>query len=277
MNIIELLGFGKGKTPAPKDCKKCGAHISGEELAENCMICPECGTYMRMGAMERIALVADKGSFRELDKDLGNANPIDFPGYKEKLKDAKKQSGISEAVVCGTCEIGSYPCAIFVMDSNFMMGSMGTIVGEKITRLFETATKQRLPVVGFTTSGGARMQEGIFSLMQMAKVSGAAKKHSDSGNLYVTVLTDPTTGGVTASFAMQGDIIIAEPNALVGFAGARVIQQTTGEKLPEGFQRAEFLMEHGFVDVIEDRRRLKFTLTNILKVHAYGRKRAKSS
>ena len=157
---------------------------------------------------------------------------------------------------------------MFVMDSNFMMGSMGTVVGEKITRLFEFATKKKLPVVGFITSGGARMQEGILSLMQMAKVSGAVKRHSDGGNLYIAVLTDPTTGGITASFAMQGDIIIAEPKALIGFAGQRVIEQTTGEKLPEGFQRAEFLMEHGFIDMIEDRKRLKYTISKILGIHS---------
>lgn len=274
MNLMGLLGFGK-KTLAPKVCKKCGKETDGAELMDNAMICPDCGTYMRMGAMERIELIADKGTFTELFAKVKETNPIDFPGYEAKLKEAKKASSLSEAVVCGTCEIESQPCAVFVMDSNFMMGSMGTVVGEKITSLFEEATRRGLPVIGFTTSGGARMQEGIFSLMQMAKVSGAAKRHSDSKNLYITVLTDPTTGGVTASFAMQGDIIIAEPNALVGFAGARVIQQTTGEKLPEGFQRSEFLLEHGFVDLIEDRRRLRYTLANILRMHSS--KGAKSS
>ena len=168
----------------------------------------------------------------------------------------------------GVAEIDGEKVIIFVMNSEFMMGSMGRIVGEKITRAFELATQKRLPVVGFTTSGGARMQEGIFSLMQMAKVSGAVKKHKDTGLLYITVLTDPTTGGVTASFAMEGDIIMAEPNALVGFAGARVIEQTMGQKLPEGFQRAEFLQEHGFVDIIEKREKLKYTISNILKIHS---------
>lgn len=278
MEILNKLGIKKAEIPQlPRTCKKCETETDYNTLSDNHFICPGCGAYLRMGARERIAQIVDKGSFKELDKSLQGKDPIKFPDYDEKIKKAEAASGLTEAVVCGLGKIDGNPAAVFVMDSNFMMGSMGTAVGEKITRLFEKAEKEKLPVVGFTTSGGARMQEGIFSLMQMAKVSGAAKKHSDGGNLYITVLTDPTTGGVTASFAMQGDIIIAEPNALVGFAGARVIQQTTGEKLPEGFQRAEFLMEHGFVDVIEDRKRLKFTLTNILKVHAYRRKRAKSS
>lgn len=263
-----ILSFTKTtKAPAVKVCKKCGAQIDSFELSENFMICPQCNTYMRMGALDRLKMIVDEGSFHELDKSLKSKNPIGFPGYSEKLEDARSNSNLMEAVVCGKAKINGNKCAIFVMDSNFMMGSMGSVVGEKITRLFETATKNKLPVVGFTTSGGARMQEGIFSLMQMAKVSGAVKKHSDGGNLYIAVLTDPTTGGITASFAMQGDIIIAEPNALIGFAGARVIEQTTGEKLPEGFQRSEFLLEHGFIDVIEDRKRLKYTISNILKIH----------
>lgn len=248
-------------------CKKCSAEVSEKSLKDNLYICPECNAYLRMGAYERLDLVCDSGSFKETDGSLSSLNHIGFPGYDEKLSDAKEKSGISEAVICGTAEIGGVPCAVFAMDSNFMMGSMGSVVGERLTRLFELATEQSLPVVGFTTSGGARMQEGIFSLMQMAKVSGAVKKHSDAGNLYVTVLTDPTTGGVTASFAMLGDIIIAEPKALVGFAGARVIEQTTGKALPAGFQRAEFLLEHGFVDAIVERSALKSTLANILKIH----------
>lgn len=249
-------------------CPKCSKISKYSNLLENNMICPECGAYFRMGALERIALITDKDSFAECDGDLKSRNPIDFPDYETKIKKAVKDSGLNEGVVCGTATIDGFKCAIFVMDSKFMMGSMGTVVGEKITRLFEKATKENLPVVGFTTSGGARMQEGIFSLMQMAKVSGAVKKHSDSGNLYITVVTDPTTGGVTASFAMLGDIIISEPKALVGFAGARVIEQTTGKKLPEGFQRAEFMLEHGFIDMIEDRNRLKYTIGKLLKIHS---------
>lgn len=249
-------------------CPKCSKQNKHSVLFDNAMICPECGAYFRMGALERIALITDKDSFLECDGELKSQNPIDFPDYDTKIKKAVKDSGLNEGVVCGTATIDGNPCAIFVMDSKFMMGSMGCVVGEKITRLFEKATQEHLPVVGFTTSGGARMQEGIFSLMQMAKVSGAAKKHSDSGNLYITVITDPTTGGVTASFAMQGDIIISEPKALIGFAGARVIEQTTGKKLPDGFQKAEFMLEHGFIDMIEDRKRLKYTVGKLLKIHA---------
>lgn len=259
-----MFGFKKTET---KPCKKCGAEIEEATLSENMHICPACGAYFRMGAFERIAFVTDAGSFSEMDGALASGDPLAFPGYGEKLAQAKKTSKLAEAVVCGTATVDGSACAIFVMDSNFMMGSMGTVVGEKITRLFEMATEKELPVIGFTTSGGARMQEGILSLMQMAKVSGAVKRHSDAGQLYITVLTDPTTGGVTASFAMQGDIIISEPGALVGFAGARVIEQTTGKKLPEGFQKAEFLLEHGFVDRIEGRERLKYTLSNLLKMH----------
>lgn len=266
MKFKELFGFlNKDKDVT---CPKCSAVYKHSKLSENTMICPECGGYFRMGALDRIALVTDKDTFSEHDADMTSRNPIDFPDYDEKIKKAVKDSGLSEGVVCGTAKIGGYPCAIFAMDSKFMMGSMGTVVGEKITRLFEYATRENLPVVGFTTSGGARMQEGILSLMQMAKVSGAVKKHSDGGNLYITVLTDPTTGGVTASFAMLGDIIIAEPKALIGFAGARVIEQTTGKKLPEGFQRAEFMLEHGFIDMIEERGQLKHTLEKLLKIHS---------
>lgn len=266
MEIKKIFGFLNNDREIV--CKKCETATKYSALLENSMICPHCGTYMRMGAMERIALTTDEGTFAECDEDLKSQNPIDFPNYDEKLQKAVKASGLKEGVVCGTAKIDGNPCAIFVMDSNFMMGSMGTVVGEKITRLFETATEKNLPVVGFTTSGGARMQEGIFSLMQMAKVSGAVKKHSDNGGLYITVLTDPTTGGVTASFAMLGDIIISEPKALIGFAGARVIEQTTGKKLPEGFQRAEFMLEHGFIDMIEERNRLKYTVGKLLKIHS---------
>lgn len=248
-------------------CKKCAAETEYKTLAENNMICPSCGAYFRMRAHERIAMMADGGVYDEIDAELKSSNIIDFPNYDEKLEKAKKDSGISEGVVCVTCKIGGVNCAVFAMDSSFMMGSMGTVVGEKITRLFEKATDEKLPVVGFCTSGGARMQEGILSLMQMAKVSGAVKRHSEAGGLYISVPTDPTTGGVTASFAMQGDIIISEPNALIGFAGKRVIEQTTGEKLPEGFQRAEYLMECGFLDMIVKREDLKCTVEKILQMH----------
>ncbi len=270
MEILKKLGIGKAEEMAEQTtaCKKCGAEIPNSDINRNLCICPECGEYFRMSASARINSVADENTFQELYAELSSENKIGFPEYEEKLKKAQKASGLSEGVICGKCTINGSNCAMFVMDSNFMMGSMGTVVGEKITRLFELATKENLPVVGFCTSGGARMQEGILSLMQMAKVSGAAKRHSESGNLYIAVLTDPTTGGVTASFAMQGDIIIAEPKALIGFAGQRVIEQTTGEKLPEGFQRAEFLLEHGFIDIIEERPRMKYTLGKLLTIHA---------
>ncbi|MBR3045551.1 MAG: acetyl-CoA carboxylase carboxyltransferase subunit beta [Oscillospiraceae bacterium] len=251
----------------PRVCKKCNAEIPYADYLENHCICPECGAYFRMRAVERLDATVDKGTFQEIDKKLKSKNPIDFPDYAQKLEKAEKASGLAEGVVCGTAKIDGTDCALFVMDSAFMMGSMGTVVGEKITRLFEKATALGLPVVGFITSGGARMQEGIFSLMQMAKVSGAVKRHSEAGLLYIAVLTDPTTGGITASFAMQGDIIIAEPKALIGFAGQRVVEQTTGEKLPEGFQRAEFQLEHGFVDLIEERPRMTYTLAKLLKLH----------
>ena len=253
--------------PPPRVCKKCSAEVPYEKYIANYCICPECGAYFRMRAVERLRLTADKGTFQEIDKKLKSKNPIDFPDYAEKLDKAEKASGLAEGVVCGTAKIDGTDCALFIMDSAFMMGSMGTVVGEKITRLFEKATALGLPVIGFITSGGARMQEGIFSLMQMAKVSGAVRRHSDAGLLYIAVLTDPTTGGITASFAMQGDIIIAEPKALIGFAGQRVIEQTTGEKLPSGFQRAEFQLEHGFVDLIEERPRMTYTLAKLLKLH----------
>jgi len=270
MNLKKLFGFGKADSKADEErsCKKCGGTFKYSALAENNMVCPECGTYMRMRAWERLGITVDENSFTELYGELQSRNIIDFPEYEEKLEKAKTASGLNEGVVCGIGMVEGHKCAVFVMDSSFMMGSMGTVVGEKITRLFEKATEENLPVIGFTTSGGARMQEGILSLMQMAKVSGAVKRHSDNGGLYITVLTDPTTGGVTASFAMLGDIIISEPKALVGFAGARVIEQTTGKKLPEGFQRAEFMLEHGFVDLIETRQRLKFTLSKLLEMHS---------
>ena len=265
--------FGLGKTREPENldvlmtCKACAEQTTYGTLLQNAMVCPSCGAYMRMRARERIDLIIDEGSFSEMDKGLKSKNILSFPEYDEKIQKAMETSGENEAVVCGIGSIEGVKTAIFVMDSHFMMGSMGTVVGEKITRLFERALKDALPVIGFTTSGGARMQEGMFSLMQMAKVSGAVKRHSDAGLLYIAVLTDPTTGGVTASFAMEADITVAEPNALVGFAGQRVIEQTTGQKLPEGFQRSEFLLKHGFVDLIEERKKLKYTLSKILKLH----------
>jgi acetyl-CoA carboxylase carboxyl transferase subunit beta len=220
-----------------------------------------------MNARQRIDFIADEGSFAEHDQDVEGEDVINFPGYDRKRKGAALSSSEKEGVVTGTATIGGIPCALFVMEAYYMMGSMGRAVGEKITRLFEYAIEHRLPVVGFTVSGGARMQEGILSLMQMAKTSGAVKRHSDAGLFYLTVLTDPTTGGVTASFAMEGDVILAEPGALIGFAGPRVIEQTTRKKLPEGFQRAEFLLEHGFVDAIVPRSQERELVRELLAYH----------
>ncbi len=257
-----------GKTiPIPIKCSGCGNETTDVDLKENFMICPKCGKYMRVGGHDRIAMVTDEGSFKELFKKYKSMDFMDFPGYKDKLDKATASTGENDAVVCGTAKINGLECAIFVMDSRFMMASMGSVVGEKITKTFETAIENKLPVIGFTASGGARMQEGIISLMQMAKVSGAVKKHSEAGLLYITVLTDPTTGGVTASFAMQGDILLTEPKALIGFAGRRVIEQTTKNELPSDFQTAEFLLEHGFIDSIVPRPELKNTLGTLLKIH----------
>ena len=254
-----------------KKCNKCGAAILSEEVINGAYICPKCHGYFRVPAYKRIEMIADEGSFEEWDMDLdgmdGPPDPLQFKGYSEKIKKLREQTGLKEAVVTGRVKINGTQAVIGVCDGRFMMASMGYAVGEKITRAVERATNEKLPVILFTCSGGARMQEGIISLMQMEKTSAALKRHSDAGLLYVTVLTDPTTGGVTASFAMLGDIIIAEPQALIGFAGPRVIKQTIGEKLPEGFQRAEFLLEHGFVDQIVKRENMKPVLGRILKMH----------
>ncbi|HIV46243.1 MAG TPA: acetyl-CoA carboxylase, carboxyltransferase subunit beta [Candidatus Acutalibacter stercorigallinarum] len=248
-------------------CPHCGALVALSDQQENLNVCPACGYHFRIGPRERIAYLTDEDSFSELDGSLMSKDVLGFPGYDQKLRNAKLASREKEGVVCGAARIGGEPCALFVMDPNFMMGSMGTVVGEKIARLFEYAAQHSLPVVGYTVSGGARMQEGILSLMQMAKVSAALLRHSQAGNLYLTVLTDPTTGGVTASFAMDGDIILAEPGATIGFAGARVIEQTIRKKLPQGFQKAEFLLEHGFVDLIVPRGEQRETIARLLRMH----------
>ena len=248
-------------------CPHCGALVALSDQQENLNVCPACGYHFRIGPRERIAYLTDEDSFSELDGSLMSKDVLGFPGYDQKLRNAKLASREKEGVVCGAAKIGGEPCALFVMDPNFMMGSMGTVVGEKIARLFEYAAQHSLPVVGYTVSGGARMQEGILSLMQMAKVSAALLRHSQAGNLYLTVLTDPTTGGVTASFAMDGDIILAEPGATIGFAGARVIEQTIRKKLPQGFQKAEFLLEHGFVDLIVPRGEQRETIARLLRMH----------
>ncbi|HFH9922242.1 TPA: acetyl-CoA carboxylase, carboxyltransferase subunit beta [Streptococcus suis] len=229
--------------------------------------CQHCSYNFRITAQERLALTVDDGSFEELFTGIETKNPLDFPNYLEKLAATRQKTGLDEAVLTGKATIGGQPVALGIMDSHFIMASMGTVVGEKITRLFELAIEERLPVVLFTASGGARMQEGIMSLMQMAKISAAVKRHSNAGLFYLTVLTDPTTGGVTASFAMEGDIILAEPQTLVGFAGRRVIESTVRENLPDDFQKAEFLQEHGFVDAIVKRQDLPTTISRLLRMH----------
>ncbi|MBA5851699.1 acetyl-CoA carboxylase carboxyltransferase subunit beta [Clostridium sp. cel8] len=252
-------------------CNKCKKVLYKEDLDRNNKVCQYCGYHFRMSARERIELVMDNGSFEEFDAEMESSNPIQFEGYEDKLQSMMKKTGLKEAVVTGKGSIGKMEVVVCVMDSNFMMGSMGSVVGEKITRAIEKAIELKLPIIIFTTSGGARMQEGMFSLMQMAKISAALNRLNKERLLYITVLTDPTTGGVTASFAMLGDIILAEPNALVGFAGKRVIEQTIKQKLPEGFQSAEFLLSHGFVDSIVSRDNLKKTLKDILIIHDRNR------
>lgn len=250
-----------------RKCNKCGAAIIAEDVKNGYYICPKCHGYFRVHAYRRIEMIADEGSFEEWDKEMEFVNPLDFKGYEEKIHHLKERTNLDEAVVTGKVLINGNPAVVGVCDGRFMMASMGWIVGEKITRAVERATQEKLPVIIFTCSGGARMQEGIVSLMQMAKTSAALKKHSDAGQLYISVLTDPTTGGVSASFAMLGDIILAEPKALIGFAGPRVIEQTIGQKLPKGFQRSEFLLDHGFVDRIVEREELKDVLSRILAMH----------
>lgn len=248
-------------------CPKCGKVIYTKLLIKNFKMCDECGYYFKVSAHERFAMILDDGELLEYDNQLTTRDPLNFPNYSDKLIKTQLQTGLVDGLVTGKGQINGCHVMVGVMDAAFFMGSMGTAIGEKLARLFERATNEKLPVIVFTASGGARMQEGIFSLMQMAKVSAAVAKHSEAGLLYITVLTDPTTGGVTASFAMLGDVILAEPGALIGFAGPRVIEQTIGQKLPEGFQRAEFLLQHGFVDAIVTRDQLKQTLGSILNLH----------
>ena len=247
-------------------CPGCKYTIYQKDLGSE-RICPHCGYTFRISAQERLALTIDMGTFLEMFKGIETQDPVNFPGYRKKLTLMCEKTGLDEAVVTGTSLIKGEKVALGIMDSNFIMASMGTVVGEKITRLFEYATAEKLPVVLFTASGGARMQEGIMSLMQMAKISAAVKRHSNAGLFYLTILTDPTTGGVTASFAMEGDIILAEPQSLVGFAGRRVIENTVREDLPEDFQKAEFLLEHGFVDAIIKRRELPDTIARLVRLH----------
>lgn len=272
----QLEEGGRSSAPVQRDdgepekkCPNCHKDIPLSRLWANDLVC-SCGYHFRMKARQRIQMITDKGSFHELYPNMKADNPLNFPGYKEKLETVRVASSEKEAVVCGTAAIGKQKCCLFVMEPYFMMGSMGSAVGEKVTILFEYAVQHRLPVIGITVSGGARMQEGLLSLMQMAKISAAVKRHSDAGLLYIAVLTDPTTGGVTASFAMEADIILAEPGATVGFAGARVVEQTTRKTLPEGFQKSEFVLKHGFIDSIIQRSSQKKYLNELLKMHGGG-------
>lgn len=251
-------------------CPSCKHMIYQKDLGI-AKICPACSYNFRISAQERLAITVDEGGFDELFTGLETKDPLKFPQYAEKLALAREKTGLDEAVLTGKALIRGQKVALAIMDSNFIMASMGTVVGEKLTRLFELAIAEKLPVVIFTASGGARMQEGIMSLMQMAKISAAVKRHSNAGLFYLTVLTDPTTGGVTASFAMEGDIILAEPQALIGFAGRRVIETTVREDLPEDFQRAEFLLDHGFVDAIVKRTELADVIANLVKFHGGAR------
>ncbi|MCL2847238.1 MAG: acetyl-CoA carboxylase, carboxyltransferase subunit beta [Firmicutes bacterium] len=275
LNKPELKGREAPKPKMPDDdlcivCSSCGKSFFNTELADSLFVCPKCSFYHRVPSRERVKMLTDEDSFVELNEDLVSKNIIEFPEYDDKLDKAIAQSNENEAVICGTATIDGEKCALFVMDPIFMMGSMGTVVGEKITLLFEHALEHKLPVIGYSLSGGARMQEGILSLKQMAKTASAVKRHSNAGLLYIVVLCDPTTGGVTASFAMLGDIILAEPKALVGFAGPRVIEQTIRQKLPIGFQRAEFLLEKGFVDNIVPRKDQPNTLARLIRLHKGG-------
>ncbi len=250
-------------------CSQTSPLVRYEELHR---VCPKCNYHGRLSARERLQITVDKGSFHELYETMISENPLDFPDYAEKQAELRQSTGVNDAIVVGTATIKGSPVVIGAMDSRYMMGSMGSVTGEKITRAFEYAIEKSLPVVIFSASGGARMQEGIISLMQMAKTSGAVKLHSDNGGLFISVMTDPTTGGVTASFASLGDIIIAEPKVLIGFAGRRVIEGTIKQKLPDDFQLAEFMHDKGFVDMIVERRKMRSVLSHLLKLHGFDKK-----
>jgi len=249
-----------------ENCPSCNRILLKKELLENYKVCPKCGYMFRLSAYERIQLIADEGSFKEFAKNYMPVNILNFPEYDNKINESKEKSKLNEACVCGVCTINGIKSVLCVLDFNFMGGSMGSVVGEKVALSFEKAKKMKLPIIIVSASGGARMQEGIISLMQMAKTSAACAEFKKTGLPYISVLTDPTTGGVTASFAMLGDINVAETKALIGFAGPRVIEQTIKQKLPEGFQLAEFLLEHGFVDIVVDRKGMKNVLANLLKL-----------
>ena len=254
-------------------CPGCGGESPRRAVVENLSVCPKCGYHFPIGAYHRLSQILDAGSFRELNAKYPAGDPLNFPGYREKLAQAQRKTGLGEAAVTAVGAVGGIRCVVGVLDGRFLMGSMSAAVGEKLTRAIEYAAKNKLPLVIFSASGGARMQEGILSLMQMAKTSAALERFSQAGGLYISVLTHPTTGGVTASFASLGDIILAEPGALIGFAGPRVIEQTIGQKLPEGFQRSEYLEEHGFVDAIVPRSDMRATLARLLMLHERGKSR----
>ena len=264
--LKSLRSGGPRSAPAPA-CPACGAEVPRGELHKNLYVCPRCGHHHAVSAYYRLSLVLDPGTFRELDERLASADPLAFPGYAGKLADAGRRTGLSEAVVTATGRIDGRRTAVGVLDSRFFMGSMSAAVGEKVTRLVEYAEKNRLPLILFSASGGARMQEGILSLMQMAKTAAALEHFSAAGGLYISVLTHPTTGGVTASFASLGDYMLAEPEALVGFAGPRVVEQTIGQPVPEGFQSAEYQLDHGFLDAVVPRKELRATLSRLLRLH----------
>ncbi len=255
-------------------CPNCKRRATRKIWAETLYVCPNCGHYQPIGGYYRLSLILDHGSFRELDEKLHAKDVLNFPGYTEKLAVQSRKTGLADAAITATGKIDGIQVVVAVLDSRFFMGSMGTAVGEKITRAVEYAQAKKLPLIIFSASGGARMQEGIFSLMQMAKTSSAIAEFSARGGLFISYLTHPTTGGVTASFASLGDIMLAEPGALIGFAGPRVIEQTIGQKLPAGFQRSEFQEEHGFVDDIVPRSEMKATLARLLRLHTKGGRRA---
>lgn len=272
-HMLAMKALREGQSPAPSAedaCPVCGAVTPRDELARAFYVCPACGYHHHISGYFRLSLILDSGSFRELDENLRSNDPLRFPEYGEKLALAQRRTGISDAVVTAAGRIDGRKVAAGVLDSRFLMGSMSAAVGEKVTRLIEYAGKNRVPLIIFSASGGARMQEGILSLMQMAKTSAALARFSERGGLYISVFTDPTTGGVSASFASLGDITLAEPKALIGFAGPRVIEQTIGQKLPEGFQRAEFQEEHGFIDQIVPRKELRGVLSQLLTLHSKG-------
>ena len=262
----------RGGAPAveKRACPSCGRELIEGDLIANQRVCPFCGHHFPLPARERVGMISDDGSFRELDANLVSADPLDFPGYRDKLGQLRDKTKMNDAVVTALAKVGGVRVAIAALDTRFLMGSMGAVVGERLTRLIERATRQHLPLIIFSASGGARMQEGIISLMQMAKTSAALERFNTAGGLFISVLTNPTTGGVTASFASLGDIMLAEPGALVGFAGPRVIEQTIGEKLPEGFQSAEYLLEHGFLDEVVPRARLRSVIIRLLALHGKG-------